>query len=79
MTDASTTKTFSLGGVGPKLSEQGLEGLLSAEDIAHFERDDEAISRVYVRGLIPHSAHVKARDKLAKRIQAAAAKFRPKP
>jgi hypothetical protein len=68
---------FTLGGFGPKLSDQGLEPYLSAEDIAHFDRDDEAISRLHVRGLIPYSVHVKARQKLAAKIRAAVKKANP--
>ncbi len=67
-----TARTFSLGGFGrPTLNEQGLNDVLSAAQIKHFERDDEAISRLYRRGIISSSARLKAREKLAAKIRAA--------
>lgn len=63
---------FSLGAFGPRLAEQGLEGYLDARDIEHFDRDDEAISRLHMRGIIPYSVHIKAREKLAKSVRMAA-------
>lgn len=64
--------SFSLGGFGPKLTEQpALVAALDFTDLVHFERDDEAISRLFVRGLIPYTVHVRAREKLAAKIKAA--------
>ncbi len=73
----SAPATFSLGGFGPTLIEQGLGAWLDADDLIHFQRDDEAISRLFQRGLIPYAAHVKAREKLGAKIRAAAHAYKP--
>lgn len=57
-----------LGLWAPSLTEQGFAPYL--RDIAAFEADDTAISRLHARGLLTFSQHVTAREKLAKRIKA---------
>lgn len=68
---ATGPTSFSLGGFGPTLKEQGMEILLCKADVKHFDLDDAAISRLFQRGLISYSVHVKAREKLAAKIRAA--------
>jgi len=63
-------KSFSLGGFGPTLKEQGMGALLNAKDLKHFDLDDAAISRLFQRGLISYTAQIKAREKLAAKIRA---------
>ena len=49
-----------------------LEGLrLKAEMIAHFQKDNDAISRLGIRGLITERQRDAAYDKLAKNIKKA--------
>lgn len=58
--------------ISEQLSEQG--HAFDAEAIAHLERDAEAVSRLKVRGVVPHAAGNRAYDKLAKRVWAALSK-----
>jgi len=71
---AIPTSSFSLGGFGPTLKEQGMEALLGEEEVKHFDLDDAAISRLHGRGLISYAVHIKARQKLAAKVLAAVAK-----
>lgn len=56
-----------LGLWAPTLTEQGFGPFLGA-DLEAFEADDTAISRLHARGLITYSQHVRARERLAKKI-----------
>lgn len=62
-----------LGAMCRPIAEQ-LPGLLSKEDAKHLQLDNEAITRLYIRGLIPQRATDNARQRLLKKIQAAVTK-----
>lgn len=63
-------RSIQLGLWAPTLREQGFDLLLPPERVDHFMQDDAAISRLHIRGLIPYSVHIKAREKLCKAIKA---------
>ena len=60
---------LTLGLYEPSVSEQ-LKGRLTRADLAVFDRDNVAISRLLVRGLLTGTEAHKARTRLVKRIQA---------
>lgn len=62
--------SLQMGIVGPTFQEQ-VAHLLPAEahaDLDHLQRDNEAISRLFIRHLLVQSAADKARDKLGKKV-----------
>lgn len=65
------------GALAPSLKEQlepqlqGIQEGIADEKLEHFQRDADAIVRLYVRGLIPDSIKASAYKKLAKNITAA--------
>lgn len=64
--------TIELGALADPITKQPVAKYLTADDADHFERDNDAISRLRLRGLIPDSAATKARDKLTRNIVKAA-------
>ena len=56
-------KQILLGALAPDIAEQGF-----LDPDGQFQRDADAISRLYVRSLLPESVVKKARDKLVKKI-----------
>lgn len=49
-----------------QLAEQGVT--LPTEDVEHFQHDADAVTRLYLRGLIPFSQAGKVRERLFNRI-----------
>lgn len=62
--------TIAFGWMNPPLAEQlSSQGLgFDAEDVAHHQKDADAISRLRVRGVITTSEGDRAYDRLAKRV-----------
>lgn len=56
-----------LGALAPSLSEQ-LDGYLPADDLEHLDKDADAITRLYIRGLMTKTRADAARGKLCKEI-----------
>lgn len=57
-----------LGALAPSLSEQGFGKLIEADSLKHFQKDNAAVSRLYVRGLISRSQADSAYSRLVKNI-----------
>ena len=60
-----------LGAIAKPLSEQIPEAVMDRRDVAMFQKDSDAISRLYIRGLIPESQARSAKMKLMKKMQKA--------
>jgi len=60
-----------LGAIAKPLSEQISEAVMDRRDVAMFQKDSDAISRLYIRGLIPESQARSAKMKLMKKMQKA--------
>jgi hypothetical protein len=57
---------LSLGVGGPTIGEQFPE--MDEEYARHHQRDSEAITRLYVRGVITHTERVKAEKRLVAQV-----------
>jgi len=60
-----------LGALAKPLSEQIPETAMDRRAVAMFQKDSEAISRLYIRGLIPESQVRAVKMKLIKKMQKA--------
>jgi hypothetical protein len=63
-----TEVTIGFGGCVPKLRDQEVGLLIPKNRIEGFEQDAEAITRLYIRGLLPEAQTEKARKRLIKAI-----------
>ena len=63
-----TGQPLAFGALAPLLSEQLQWYSVPDETVKHFQMDNDAISRLRIRGLIPDSIADKAYDRLAKNI-----------
>jgi hypothetical protein len=60
-----------LGALAPPLAEQLAERISTPEQreaIEHLQRDTDAISRLYVRGLISESVAIQARNRIVRAV-----------
>lgn len=72
-------EAVSFGWGAPKISEQ-FEGCgLTLDQLQHFDRDSEAVSRLSVRGVIPRSEAEKAYKRVQKRLEGDLLKARRAP
>jgi hypothetical protein len=58
-----------LGCYTDSLSVQLADTRISAEDLCHYDRDAEAITRLYLRGLLTERERDAARRRLVRQIQ----------
>ena len=59
------------GAMAPKLKVQlyQIENRLSDEQIEHYQKDADAITRLRIRGLLNHSETAKAEKRLVKKLE----------
>ena len=63
---------ITLGAMAPDLSEQLADSAIQKQDLVLFDRDAQAIDRLYARGYLTDSQVDSARLKLVEQIQKAA-------
>jgi hypothetical protein len=76
--DVAPLRSIEFGWAATPLAEQLAGRGLNADDIAHWQLDADAVSRIKVRGLLPDREGRKAYDRLAKKIGRALAKAAPR-
>lgn len=66
-----TQVTIELGALAKPLSEQIPSGTIDSSDVEVFQKDSDAITRLYVRGYITGAQTATARKKLLRALQKA--------